>query len=185
MQALCKPITRGESSGFGLLELVVVVSIIAILVALALPSFSSTMRNNRVSAQTNDLLSAINLARNEAITRSRPVTVCAADTSSGAPAECGSDWNKGWIVATDTAAASDDPEIEDVLKIWTSTGDNELTASNSSTFIRFDSRGQATTSPAPPISFTLMPADACSGDQKRSIVVTALGRSGSTKVDCT
>jgi len=69
--------TRASRSGFGLIELVIVIAIVAILTVIALPSYSRIMTRNRVVTDTNDLLAAINLARNEAVARGRPVTICA------------------------------------------------------------------------------------------------------------
>lgn len=65
---------RGER-GFTLLELLITVSIIAILMALAVPSITSTMRKNRVKAATEELYSQIKWARSEAIKRRADVFV--------------------------------------------------------------------------------------------------------------
>ena len=53
------------------------ISIMGILVSLAVPSFQEYGRNTRVISTQNDLVTALNYARSEAIRRSQPVTVCA------------------------------------------------------------------------------------------------------------
>src|SRR5690606_41595814 len=53
--------------GFTLVELMVTVSVAAILMAIALPSFQNSSRNNAVRATTNDLISTINLARQQSM----------------------------------------------------------------------------------------------------------------------
>lgn len=55
--------------GVTLIELVVTISILAVLVSLAIPSFIEFLKNNRVNSQTNELVALINLAKNEAIRR--------------------------------------------------------------------------------------------------------------------
>ena len=92
---------------------------------MATPSFSTLIRENRVKTQANDFLSASNYARNEAITRSRGVTLCAADTRNGAlPTACGNstDWSKGWMVFVDdtvgNAATPVAIDNADVLRTW-------------------------------------------------------------------
>ena len=60
---------RKNQHGFTLVELLVGISILAILLSLAVPSFTEFLKNNRVSAQTNELLSLVNLAKSEAVRR--------------------------------------------------------------------------------------------------------------------
>ena len=172
-----------RSRGFGLIELVITVSIMAIFAAIALPSFSTSLRNNRITTQNNDLLSAINYARNEATTRSRGVTICAADTRNGVPTECAGAWNTGWMVVVDNAVGNGAPVISGLpIRTWVASPRNNLTSARA--FIRFDPRGQAVSSAPGDVQFTLKPESGCTNQQQRTITVSALGRSSSKKVDC-
>jgi type IV fimbrial biogenesis protein FimT len=84
--------------GFTLIELMITIVLAVIVIALAVPSFQDTIRNNRLVTQTNQFISALNLARSEAIKRGVRVTVC----RSGDQTSCGSGaFDKGWIVFTD------------------------------------------------------------------------------------
>lgn len=56
-------------AGFSLVELMVGVSILAVLLALALPSFSEWIRNNQVRMMAESLREGLQLARSEAIKR--------------------------------------------------------------------------------------------------------------------
>jgi len=95
----CASVLRG--AGFTLVELMVTVSIVVILATLATPSFIALLTNNRISAQANDVLSSINLARSEAVTRGHGVSLCA--SSDGATC-AGTDLSAGWVIFDDVNA---------------------------------------------------------------------------------
>lgn len=86
-----------KSLGFTLIELMFSITVLAILLGLAAPSYRTFITSNRLTAQANELVADLSLARNEAASRSRNVQVCIASS----PTSCegsGSDWAAGWIV---------------------------------------------------------------------------------------
>jgi len=186
MRKVCR---AASSGGFTIVELMVVVAIVAILAAIALPSFNSSMRNSRVTSQTNDFLTAINLARSEAVARSRGVTICAADTAAGTPAACGSDWSQGWVVIVDTATGASAPDAittgatGNLLRSWAPTNGVQVTAQGGVAFFRF-SRSGGLSQPDAEKTLTVKPSDTCTNQQQRSIVVKTMGRATSSRVDC-
>ena len=95
-----------ENSGFTLLEIMITVAIIGILVSISLPSFNTTIKNNRITTKANDLLVALSSARQVAISRSLVTFVCHTAMADQVNPTCGaasadgdvSDWNTGLIV---------------------------------------------------------------------------------------
>ncbi len=88
-------------AGFTLIELIITVTVAAVLLGLAVPSFQTMMQNNRLVSQANEFITTLNLARSEAVKRGTRVTVCA--SSGGTACDGGGTgiWTTGWIVFTD------------------------------------------------------------------------------------
>jgi type IV fimbrial biogenesis protein FimT len=86
------------SRGFTLVELLVTIAVVAILSAIALPSFTHMIQRNEVSSASNRLLADLGYARSEAATRGTYVSVCPSDD--GTSCADGAAWESGWIVYT-------------------------------------------------------------------------------------
>lgn len=92
------PLPRRQR-GVTLIELIMVLVIMAVLLALAAPSFAEAIRDNRLASQANRIVYALNLARSEAVKRATPVTLC--KSSSGTACTTTSQWEQGWILFSD------------------------------------------------------------------------------------
>jgi len=101
MKNYAKITSMKKSSGFTLIELIVTVSIAAILMSIAVPSFKTMIDSNRLSTGTNELVSAFILARSEALKRSQTVTVCTSTNSTTCASAGNNDFGQGWIVFVD------------------------------------------------------------------------------------
>jgi type IV fimbrial biogenesis protein FimT len=89
-------------SGFTLVEMVVVMTIAAILVGIGVPSFRYVTTSNRMSGEINGLLGDMQYARSEALKEGQIVTIC----SSIDGANCGNaPWDKGWFIFSDPTNA--------------------------------------------------------------------------------
>ena len=83
------------------MELMMVLSIMGIILAVAAPSFEDFRRNNRLSAAGNDFLTALQLARTESIKRQISVSLCPSTNPTAAVASCSVGPYRGWIVFQD------------------------------------------------------------------------------------
>ncbi len=91
----------GAQSGFTLIELMVTMSIAAILLTVAVPSFQTTIANNRLATQTNNLVTGVNIARSEAVKRVTSVILCSSTNPNATAPTCigaGNTWSSGWII---------------------------------------------------------------------------------------
>lgn len=86
------------AAGFTLIELLVTIGIAAILLMLALPSFTDAIRNNRVTTSANQMMATLNFARAEAMRSKNSAHVCPSNANGTA---CGDEWKDGILVWVD------------------------------------------------------------------------------------
>lgn len=97
-----KRLRQRASRGVTLVELIVCVSLLAILVGLAVPSFSGVLSDWRRDGAIRDFTGDLQLARATALRTSRAVVMCATlDGVACANGAASSDWRQGWIVFSD------------------------------------------------------------------------------------
>jgi type IV fimbrial biogenesis protein FimT len=150
--------TKIRQSGFTLIELMMVIVVLAIVLAIGVPSFRTLIINNRVTGEANDFAAALNIARSEAIKRRVNVTLTAAS---------GSSWEAGWTVT----AGGTTLRVQQTFKPG-STLRGLASGGGAVSSIVFDAGGYLA-SANPPLTF-----DLCNGNatQEKQITVVAGGR---------
>ncbi len=121
--------------GFTLIEVMMSLVVLSILLAIGIPSFKNFADKDRITDTTNDLITAFQLGRSEAIRHRTKATICEANDDQTECVKESNLWLNGWILYR---SAPDEP---------IRTGRAPLTGVSISTNalrIVFDAAGQAT-----------------------------------------
>lgn len=105
---------RAASRGVTLVEQMVVVALVVILGAMAVPSMRRAIDGSRITGTVNGFAADLQFARSEAITRGLPITVC--PSTDGLNCLAGDVWQSGWIVFVDPAATGTAAAADSVLR---------------------------------------------------------------------
>ncbi|MDX1593878.1 MAG: GspH/FimT family pseudopilin [Gammaproteobacteria bacterium] len=90
---------RRTHSGFTLVELMIVVVVLAVIATVAIPNLRTIIQKSEIKDTSGAITSSMMLARTEAVTQGRSITVCI--TSSTSCSTSGT-WEEGWIVLEPT-----------------------------------------------------------------------------------
>lgn len=173
-----------NQKGLTLIEMMVTLAVAIVLVAVGIPAFRSITANNRAVAQSNSLVTALTLARGEAVKRGSPVTICRAvgdDCDNGS-----SDWaTSGWIVFDDADGSGTVADAERI-RVWGApSGNPTIVAKDDSDnpvyALVFGPLGTQVTAGIP--TFTVTNPD-CHGDQVREISVSPTGQVMTSRSAC-
>jgi type IV fimbrial biogenesis protein FimT len=91
-----------KQSGFTLLELMIVITLMAVIMGFGLPNLQDFVRNSRMSSSANDIISDFNFARSEAVKRRVPVTLCKSEDGAACDDDDTDPFNR-WLVFVDDA----------------------------------------------------------------------------------
>lgn len=175
ISSAASPAYRPCMRGFSLIEVVVTLMVVAVLAVVAMPTFTGTLRQSRMTAAANNLVSALNTARSEAVMRARRVSVCPSADGDGCG---GSDWSVGWIAYVDGGVAGRFDGDDLVLRAWPALkqGDRVSAARAGISFAATGASDNAA-------DFVVRP-ERCSVDQQRRVSLLAFGRVSARREAC-
>lgn len=159
-----------KHTGFTLIELMVALAVLGILLSIAIPSFQNMVLDNRIAAQANQVITALNYARSEAVKRGASATLC--PTSGGAACAGSTNWSTGWLVFADADGNGTVGAGEAVLRVWPAPKGGNTLNTGTRQRITFGATGTATGS-----NDTFRLCDGRGTAAARSIVVNVMGRS--------
>jgi len=138
-------IPRTVQGGLTLIELVIVVSIVSTLLAIALPAMQTFIRNQRKTAEVNLLIGALNYTRSEAVLQRRSLRLCSGNSDEGCQDE--PLWRGDWLLMPDKPM-SRMRKINEPLHVFAHSGDFfwRWRGAGGNAFIRFKADGSAAAS---------------------------------------
>jgi len=146
----------GAAQGFTLLEVMATVAIAGVLMAIALTNYRAMVLNNCLTTGANTLVSSMQFARSEAVTRKTDITLTAAN-----PADSQNEWGSGWEIAT----------ASDVLRVVSLTCEStRINETGDRSVLTYDSQGFVDA----PGTFDI--CDERSGVTGRQVTVSPTGR---------
>lgn len=160
---------RERLFGFTLTELLIVIALVSILVAGALPAFGGLVQRERLSGAQHRFIGALAHARQAAVAHSRPVTLC--PSRNGRACLPRGRWHEGWIAFADRNGNRERDGGESVLLDDRGLEGVTLTSSKYRRRITFQPTGTAGGSNA---TFTLCVPGA--PDRARAVILSRLGR---------
>lgn len=164
-----------KGRGFTLVELLVTLAVASILLTIAVPGYAFLVNASRLTTVTNDLVTALHLARSEAIKRGTRVTVCktASAASMNPTCDTAATWEQGWLVFADGGTRGVIDPGDTLLQMYADVSPvASITSNNYSNYVSYLPHGRSQGSNGLP-NGTLR---VCVAGARRDIIVNNTGR---------
>lgn len=175
-------------AGVTLIELLAVITIVAILMSIGVPSYRYINTSYRIAGEVNGLLGDLQFARAEAIKEGQPVSVCISSNGTSCAAAA-TTWQSGWIVFSDPNQNQTVDDGDTVMRIQTAfSGSDTFQSDSNLSAVTFNREGFALDLPNAGTTLTLHDSTSNSS-WTRCLVMTVIGKmtveSHATSASCT
>ena len=153
---------NNKNKGFTLIELMTSVAIISILLALASPSFSGFVKNNKITTSAKNFYSDLNYAKSEALKGSGNVVMRASS---------GSAYKDGWQIFVDMNGNGVYDSGDRILRQQDALPTNQVINIGGQNYLSFNSYGEINSTT--PLSFKF--CDDRSGATGKNISINPIG----------
>lgn len=155
-------------SGFSVIELLVVITIVSVLAVSSLPTMLELIKDHKTAELLDEFVSALQLTQSEAVTRGIPVTISPVNKQ-------GNQWKVGWSVFVDLNNNAKIDQGETLIQVYNMSSPELMLTSKDSTFssnLTFQASGAVKSEMSG--SFRICPANH-DISKSRSIIVQASG----------
>lgn len=163
--------------GFNLIELIVTVSLATLLLVAGVSSFQTVLDNNRLNTVTNEFVTALNLARSEAVKRNNRVVLRKADTSTSSyTTQSSQGYEQGWIIFVDNDNDATLDTGETLLQVFDRPSRLGVTLqgnANLTDYVMFTPEGFAKTTAG---AFQAGTLTVCKNSKARQVIISSTGR---------
>jgi len=161
--------------------MIMTVAIAAIVLGLGVPGFQQLIRANRTVTEVNRLVTALSLARSEAVKRNATVAMCRA---SGSNCSNAVNWENGWVVFADNVTQNGTINAgEQVLQVYEGMpqGYTMRPGATFANWIAFQPTGQMLGSGGAATDSFRVCDDTQAAAERRLIQVNLIGRANASK----
>jgi type IV fimbrial biogenesis protein FimT len=156
--------------GFTLLELMVTLTVVAILGIIAVPNFHTFMLNERRDSVVDALTASLQYARNQALNLNEKTTLCAGQPGISCT---GGAWSNGWQVVQVPAGATTVALTSHVIQVASTAP--TIRAVNTSTAMTFGGNGLVTFNPTTVTDEFIQVCDSRGSTYARAVEVNSAG----------
>lgn len=108
------------AAGFTLVELMVTLVVAAVILGIAVPNFTGLVNSSRLTAQANELVTGIQLARSEAIKLNRQVSFCG--STDGINCAAAGDWSQWLVLRASDGELLHSGVVNPSTRVWAADG---------------------------------------------------------------
>lgn len=167
--------TRKQTRGFTIVELMVTLAVAAVLMGMAVPAFNDFVSQRRMASRSNDFLLAITYARSEAIRRNTVVSVQAVDDT-----DPGNEWGPGYCVVPGDPGNCGGTPLRSFAAIDDATL-NGVGGMDGLETLSFNTRGMLVGGAAGAVQLCSLDSTV---DPGRQVAITAVGRPDGGELQC-